>query len=282
MALPILETWRDYFSNSHEGLGSSYERIILNDLLLKLLNTYKIKSVIEVPIFGFTGITGLNSVALFQNGCEVTLVDHDCERMENVNRMLANLNPEIKTQLVDSYNLLPFANDSFDMSWNFSALWFVEDLSVYMQELSRITRKIILICVPNQTGLGYRWQKANTDIPHNIVFDEKNIDIDKIKGLLHSLNWAFIGEDYIDCPLWPDIGMSKEKFLGKYLSSWKISQGNIKQPKPVSILDYYKGIDPSFPNRMRKFSLLEKYAPSCFKKYWSHHHWLLFENKSVI
>lgn len=281
MALPIIETWRNYFIDSHEGLGSSYERIILNDLLLQLQKTYKIQSVLEVPIFGFTGLTGLNSVALSKNGCDVTLVDHDIERIGNVRDMLSNLQAEIDVKLVTNYNNLPFGNDSFDMSWDFSALWFVEDLSLFLQELTRITGKIILICVPNQTGLGYKWQKANTDIPHGIKFNEQNIDIPKIKEAMQEQNWAFISEDYIDCPLWPDIGMSKEKFLGKYLSSLKLSHKDIKSKKNVSILDYYRGADPGFPDRMRKYSLLEKYAPTCFKKIWSHHHWLLFENTSV-
>ena len=278
MALPILDTWKSYFTNSHEGLGSSYERIILNDLLLRLKKLYKIKSVLEAPIFGFTGITGLNSIALSQSGCVTTLVDHDAERLELVEKVVRGLSPDIQTKVVTGYSALPFEDSSFDMSWNFSALWFVDDVSVFLTELSRITAKIILICVPNQSGLGYKWQKANTDIPHNIVFNENNIDPLQIKHIMKSLKWKYVGGDYIDCPLWPDIGMSKEKFMGKYLASLKLSQKEMKPKQTVSILDYYNGSDPSFPLRMRKYSFLERFAPTTFKKIWSHHHWLLFEN----
>jgi hypothetical protein len=278
MALPILNTWKNYFTDSHEGLGSSYERIILNDLLLQLKKLYHINSVIEVPIFGFTGITGLNSIALYKAGCEVTLLDHDAERVGLVNNMLKAIHLDIKTQTVADYNILPFADNAFDLSWNFSALWFVDDLEVFLKELTRITQKVVLICVPNQTGLGYKWQKANSDIPHNIKFDESNIDPARIMDIMHKLNWKYKAGNYIDCPLWPDIGMSKEKFLGKYLSSLKLSKKEIKPKQNVSIIDYYSDKDPDFPNRMRKYSLLEKYAPTMFKKYWAHHHWYLFEN----
>ncbi len=280
MALPILATWRAYFNDGHEGLGSSYERIILNDLLLLIMKNYHIGSVVEAPIFGFTGITGLNSIALYQYGCKVTLVDNDTERAELVSNILKEMKTEINTQYVSDYAILPFTDESFDMSWNFSALWFVDDLEVYLTELCRITKKVVLICVPNQTGLGYKWQKANTDIPHDIVFNESNIDPARIKGIMHSLNWKYISGDYIDCPLWPDIGMSKEKFLGKYLSSLKLSKKEFKNKKSVSIVDFYKGTDPSFPARMRKYSFLERHAPMLFKKFWSHHIWLLFENKT--
>jgi len=303
MALPILETWKAYFSDNHEGLGSSYERIILNDLLLKLMKRYQITSVLEAPIFGFTGITGINSIALAKRGCDVTLIDHDPERIVLINKVLDDLknvtpaivpqneknldsclrrnDAEIKPQVVSNYKALPFENNTFDMSWNFSALWFVEDLSVFLKELTRVTGKIILICVPNQFGLGYKWQKANTSIPHNITFNENNIDPAQIKTIMRNNYWKYIGEDFIDCPLWPDIGMSKEKFLGKYISSLLPSQKEMKPKQSISILDFYKDRDPSFPDRMRKFAFLENYAPTLFKKYWSHHKWLLFENPAL-
>jgi hypothetical protein len=36
-ALPILDTWKDYFLvDRNEGLGSSYERIMLNRMLSEL------------------------------------------------------------------------------------------------------------------------------------------------------------------------------------------------------------------------------------------------------
>lgn len=281
MALPIINTWKNYFDDYHEGMGSSYERIIINNLLLRLKKLYHLNSVVEVPIFGFTGLTGLNSIALNSNGCSLTLVDDNTERINQVSQVLEELNKDINLIEVKDYAHLPFENNSFDMGWNFSALWFVGDLSDFLNELTRITKKIVLICVPNQDGLGYKWQKANTDIPHGFVFDESNIDPGRIKVIMKNLNWRYVAEDYFDCPLWPDIGMSKEKFLGKYLSSLKISKSEIPPKKVVSIIDYYKGNDAAFPERMMKLSFLEKYAPNIFKRYWSHHKWILFENKST-
>lgn len=277
MALPILHNWDTYFDDHHEGLGSSYERVILNKLLLNLKRRHKFSSVLEAPCFGFTGITGLNSMVLSRSGCQVTLLDHEPLRVERMSRIHHELNAEIEVQSVSSYHPLPFADNAFDFSWNFSALWFVDDLAAFLAELDRVTGKAILLCVPNRDGLGYKWQKAHFDIPAGLIFNEQNIDPGLLKAELKKLNWMLIREDYIDCPPWPDIGMSKEKFLGNYFSKIKLKPLRQKPARQISIMDFYSGRDSGFAERMLKLSVLENYAPVCFKKMWSHHFWMLFE-----
>ncbi len=277
MALPILHDWDSYFDNHHEGLGSSYERIILNKLLLNLKRRYKFTSVLEAPCFGFTGISGLNSIVLSRSGCRVTLLDNDPRRVERIRQIHQDLNADIEVQSISSYHQLPFTDRAFDFSWNFSALWFVDDLTAFLAELNRVTAKAILLCVPNRQGIGYKWQKAHSDIPAGLVFNEQNIDLELLKSEMNKLNWVLIREDYIDCPPWPDIGMSKEKFLGGYLSRVKVNKFNDKPSKQVSIMDFYRGKDSKFAKRMLKYSILENHAPTCFKKLWSHHFWMLFE-----
>lgn len=41
MAIPIINNWRSYFEHGDEGLGSSYERIILNNVLLDVVKSMK-------------------------------------------------------------------------------------------------------------------------------------------------------------------------------------------------------------------------------------------------
>lgn len=277
MAIPILQNWMTYFQDHHEGLGSSYERIILNKLLLKLKHRYKLDTVLEAPVFGFTGITGLNSLVLNKSGCKVTLLDHDQDRINQIRLIHSELQVDIQSEFVDNYIKLPYIDNEFDMCWNFSALWFVQNITDFLSELSRVSKKIILICVPNQYGFGYKWQKAHADIPQDITFNKAFINPGLIKSELQKLNWTLISEDYIDCPLWPDIGMNKEKFLGKYLSKLNIQTTQDRPSEPVSIMGYYKGEDPGFADRMMKYAFLEINAPDFFKKMWSHHRWMLFE-----
>jgi SAM-dependent methyltransferase len=192
--------------------------------------------------------------------------------------MLQRFDLPVTVSQVEQYNSMPFKDDEFDFSWNFSALWFVEDLMSFLNELSRVTRKIILLCVPNQFGLGYKWQKAHAEIPAGVVFNEKYIDPGLIKKTMQSLSWNLLSEADIDCPLWPDIGMNKESFLGKYLMKYGLQKTENKPKQTISILDYYLDINPSFAEQMRKYAFLEEWAPASFKKIWSHHHWMLFIN----
>jgi hypothetical protein len=276
MAIPILSTWKDYFSNPHEGLGSSYERIVLNDLLMYLVRTYRVATVFESPLFGFTGLSGLNSLAMAQAGCRITLGETCPERAEYVTKLLDRFHLPISVQSLERYTTTPFADKEFDFSWNFSAMWFVEDLELFLAELSRVTRKIILICVPNQFGLGYKWQKAHAEIPTGVIFDEAYIDPALIKKTMKALGWLTVKEADIDCPLWPDIGMNKESFIGKYCKKVGLSIPESSPSKVVIITDYYLGKNTYFADEMRRYAFLEDWAPPAFKKIWSHHHWMLF------
>ncbi|MGD8474619.1 MAG: hypothetical protein PVH59_10880, partial [Anaerolineae bacterium] len=84
-------TWKHYLSDYDEGLGLVYERFVLNDFLLALREEYGSESVLEAPIFGMAGVSGINSVALAQAGAEVTLVDDHAERLAAVERIWGEL-----------------------------------------------------------------------------------------------------------------------------------------------------------------------------------------------
>ncbi len=82
MAIPIINNWESYFHHPDEGMGSSYERVILNDILLEIVKRYQIDSVLESPAFGFTGLSGINLMELARQGIRISLEDHDASRLE--------------------------------------------------------------------------------------------------------------------------------------------------------------------------------------------------------
>ncbi|MCD4651795.1 MAG: hypothetical protein K8S56_08435, partial [Candidatus Cloacimonetes bacterium] len=95
MAIPIINFWRRYFDNPDEGLGSSYERIILNNKLVELKKLFGIETVLEAPLFGFTGISGINSFQMAIEGASVTLLDHDEERAELIRQLWRKMEQEV-------------------------------------------------------------------------------------------------------------------------------------------------------------------------------------------
>ncbi len=283
MAIPILHFWEKYFDNHDEGLGSTYERFIINDILQKVVENFRIKSVLEVPAFGFTGLSGINSMQLALDGLKVDIVDNYQERLKMINRIWEQVYSETVNKVIDTdfifvndFEHLPFHDKSYDMSWNFSALWFVNDIELFLSELSRITKKLILIMVPNRTGLGYLHQKYTGKDDLKKFLNEDFIKSSRFIPLLERNGWQLLHDNYLDCPLWPDIGMSKEDFFSKLFPCVSFKKKKHKSKDIVSILDYYTNKLPDLKDKLYRYRFFEDYAPNCFKKIWAHHHYYLF------
>lgn len=277
MAIPIINFWKKYFLDSDEGLGSSYERIIIHNRIIKIIKRYQIKSVLETPSFGFTGLSGINSMGFAKEGIKITINDHDPQRVELIKEIWNRANLPLNISTLETYNHLPYDDDSFDMTWNFSALWFVDNLDKFLSELNRVTKKIIVLAVPNRSGLGYLSQKYFGKEDLNNYLTEDYIIPKNFKNILNSYGWKQVYWDYFDCPPWPDIGMPKEDFLRKFGLSCLIKKSNVKtDSQPLSVLDYWNNIDPNFANKMMKYYWLEKYSPKMFKAFWAHHKFFVF------
>lgn len=278
MAIPIINNWHKYYPVAHEGLGSSYERIVLNRLLFSLKQRYGFQKILESPSFGFTGISGINLVALAQAGCEVFLEDSHDERLDLIRRSWQELGLPLESRLNETFEHLDYPDASFDFAFNFSAIWFVKDLKIYLAELTRVVASTILICVPNRDGIGFKGQLQGYSPTLYPQLQPSFIDPQSIITLMRRQNWKLQEWDYVDCPPWPDIGMTKEDFTAKLLGKAPCpeSSQDVSPVQALSIMPYYKGEDADFPQRMLRFYAFEKYAPRILKRYWAHHKYLLF------
>lgn len=278
MAIPILKTWRSYFDESpHEGLGSSYERVILNLKLEQLRNNYQITTCLEAPVFGFTGLSGINSLDLAKRGVRVTLVDNHQERLGLIENTWRQVEAKCDTVWVEEFASLPFGDKAFDMSWNFSAMWFVPDIRSFIKDLTRITRKAIFICVPNRLGMGFLSQKYISGADLRDELREECIIPRNILSVMGLFGWKLVERGYIDAPPWPDIGMKKEEFLKLFGLGGMLKKRAESPQQPLTIMDYYGGNDPEFPEKMLRYYWFEQKAPSFVKAIWAHHRYLLFE-----
>jgi len=273
MAIPIIKNWKDYYIDHDEGLGSSYERVVLNLKLLSLCQQHKVESILEAPTFGFTGISGINSIYPAQKGITVNLIDHDKSRLDYIKRTWKELDLDVNLLYSSEYNNLPLTDKSIDLSWNFSALWFVQDLKKFFEELSRITKKVIVICVPNRAGIGYLIQKYLGKKDMKKFLTEEYIFPKNIIENMKDLGWQLIEKDFIDNPPWPDIGMHKEKFLKTIGLSFLVKE---QKREPLSILNFYNGKEPDFQTKMLKYFWFEKKSPRIVKRFWSHHRYFIF------
>lgn len=283
MAIAILKIWKAYFDVSRdEGLGSSYERVILNRKLNAIRRQYTVQTVLEAPAFGFTGLSGINSMDLARKGVAVSLLDHDYERVERIRKVWAEVGLPLEAGVVDDYCHLPFKSQAFDMSWSFAAMWFVQDLDQFLSELARLTSKVIVIGVPNRNGLGYLIEKYSSGVDLESVVHEAHIVPKNIVRSMRQHGWKLVEHTYIDAPPWPDIGMKKEDFLQIFKLGCLVRRKDTLAPsRPLTIMNYYTGVDPTFERNMLKYYWWERIAPRPIKFFWAHHRMLRFEPQRV-
>lgn len=271
MAIPILTEWTKYYEHPHEGLGSTYERFVVNRMLLGLCRAINAKNVLEAPIFGFSGISGINSAALAQAGLNVALCEHDARRAALVEQTWEHdLALPVKVRHTPGYNNLPFTKEEFDLAWSFFALWFVPDLAAYFAELKRTVKKAVLICVPNRGGLGYKFLASFADDPD---FYREHVNPQVFIPELEKQGFKLVDNGFIDCPPWPDTFMAKEDLAAKVGITLPRT---LKPQKPLTIMDWYRGGDPGMQRKIMRYTFVETWAPDWFKGLWAHHRWYLF------
>jgi len=262
----------------NEGLGLVYERFVLNDLLHRLRVYYGVTSVLEVPIYGMAGVSGINSVALAQAGCAVTLVDVDGERLSDVGRVWAEL--ALTPTLIHQTDLghLPFDDCSFDLVWNHAALWHVgRQAAALLAEMARLSRRVVLVAMPNRWQVGYLVRKYVVDKAFFHTVDEAWVDMGRIKAGLQGVGLRLAEEGVVDIPPWPDTVMPAAEFLRRLGIRSQSVQGRFEGSAwRWSTMDYYAGKNPGLRDKVMRYALLERMpVPWQAKAVWAHHRYVV-------
>ena len=188
-----VNTWRKYLTDYNEGLGLVYERFVLNDFLDNLRQRHNIKSVLEAPLYGMAVVSGINDVILAQKGVDVTLVDDNEERLAGVQRIWRDdlrLPVNLVHQPPEQWGKLPFANRSFDLTWEWAGLWYIQDPAGLLRELARTSRKLVFVAMPNNIQVGYWMRKLVIDREFFATHDESWTNIGRIRGILRGSAWG--------------------------------------------------------------------------------------------
>lgn len=270
--ITITNSWEDYFVKPDEGLGTTYERFVLHHYFSWLKDRFDVHSVLEAPSFGMTGVSGINSVWWASQGTKVTVVDQSPVRLEAIQKVWSDtgLSADFFCQSPTTA-VLPFADGSFDLAWNFAALWHVKDGGKYLTELARVAKKALFVCVPNKQNVCWVLR------PHNATeYDLNNINTDWITSSLASCGWRMVKTGFFDVPPWPDIAMKKENVLKLVGLGWLAKSAESNGGEGRCVLDYFKGQSPNLEKDIMKYGFLEQ-SPDWLKKWWAHHRFLLFE-----
>lgn len=273
-------TWRKYLTDYNEGLGLVYERFVLNDYLDGLRRRYNIGSVLEAPLYGMAGVSGINGVVFARAGLPVTLVDDTPERLEGVQRIWRDdLRLPVNTVLVppDGWGALPFADRSFDLTWQWAGLWYLQNPAGLLRELARTSRKLVFVAMPNNIQVGYWMRKLVIDRDFFATHDEGWTDITRLRHILEDAGVTIIEEGVLDVPPWPDTVMPANEVLKRLgIRSQALEEQFTGEGWKWSTMAWYLGQEPDLRERVMKYAWLD-HAPLPWqvKAIWAHHRYLL-------
>jgi hypothetical protein len=278
-------TWKHYLSDYDEGLGLVYERFVLNDFLLALREEYGSESVLEAPTFGMAGVSGINSVALAQAGAEVTLVDDHAERLAAVERICGELALPARFVHHAAWEQLPFADQSFDLVWNWAALWHISDGSpegaqlpeFLLRELARVSRQVVFVAMPNRAQVGYLMRKYLLERDFVDYVDEAWADIGRVRRVLEGAGLRIVREGVLDVPPWPDTVMPASEVLKRLgIKSRKLEGQFSGDSWQWSTMAYYLGEQPDLYDRVMRYAWLDRAPiPWRIKAVWAHHRYVV-------
>jgi SAM-dependent methyltransferase len=266
--------------NFDEGLGTVYERFMLNGLFDSLIDSYPINNVLEVPIYGMTGLTGINSVRFADRGCKVTMVDAKRACVDEAKDLWDHLPYNDSRHEVlhhEDLSKLPFRDGDFDLVWDFAALWHVNDPAELLSEMARVSSNLVLVMIPNKKQVGYFLRKYILDKGFFDEVDEAWADAERISSVMESLGLKIKDRGVLDVPPWPDTCMP----IGQILEKLKIKKNGKKKESKSNwhwdIMSYYLGEDQSLKERVEKYSFIETMAiPKQLKALWAHHNYMVF------
>ncbi|MDO9069648.1 MAG: methyltransferase domain-containing protein, partial [Deltaproteobacteria bacterium] len=147
-----LGSYRDVTAN--EGFGTQYERLMVNDLLRRTCLKYGLKSVLESPADGITGVPGANSVCLAGmaekpvalSNPSALLLDRagdTWKQMGLADKMEACQCPVAK---------LKYPDRSYDLVWSFCMLEQMKDPGSYLRELFRVSANTVMMITVNDNS----------------------------------------------------------------------------------------------------------------------------------
>ncbi|MCD6289497.1 MAG: class I SAM-dependent methyltransferase [Anaerolineae bacterium] len=271
--------WKRYLTDYNEGLGLVYERFVLNDFLDHLRRRYEIHTVLEAPMYGMAGVSGINSVVLAQAGCDVTLVDDEPERLAGVQRIWDELGLDVA--LVDvsesGWYPLPFDDASFDLCWEWAGLWYLPDPERVLRELVRCARKVVFVAMPNRWQVGYFMRKYLLDRDFFRTVDERWTEMGRIRRVIESAGARVVEQGVLDVPPWPDTVMPASEVLSRLgIRSRRLNAQFTGQNWRWSTMAYYLGQEPDLYDRVMRYAWLDRARlPWQLKAVWAHHRYLI-------
>jgi len=261
-----------------EGIGTKYERLVMEDWFEELSKERHIESVLEYPCDGITGLLGVNSLIFVRDGKKVTLCNPFPEMLEATRMIWSKLGfNEVDIVPLDGDGNLPFPDNTFDLVWNFCMMERYKDPNELVREMGRVSRGYVLLMTQNWNNWGTNLHKAYHSYKKELWDHgyKPYMLFDGIRKAVKSADLEIVEEGGIDIPpiidTWntPIRGVL-QSFLKVFGKKWEYKHqevDNSAQKKGSRTIYFFYG--------------MEKRLPVFFKKYQAHHIYILAKKRSA-
>lgn len=216
-----------------EGIGTVYERVVIDDYFRDLQKRCNLKNILENPADGVTGVPGMNSLEFARNGATVTLSNPSDKMLDGARAVWVNQGLVDQATFVKCpVDQLPFEDDTFDMVWNYCMFERFKDPSTLVAEMKRVSNRYVLIMTQNVYNWGTMFHKVYHNIG-NLEWDhgyDEQMTFPAIRKALRGQGMHLLEEGTVDIPPWLDTwDMPLRGVLKQLLGSvgmkweWKIS-----------------------------------------------------------
>ncbi|MFX1538266.1 MAG: methyltransferase domain-containing protein [Promethearchaeota archaeon] len=258
-----------------EGIGTKYERLVMDDWFKQLATEFHIESVLEYPCDGITGLLGINSLIFLKEGKKVALCNPFPEMREATKRIWGKLGyNDVDIVPLDDNGNLPFPENTFDLVWNFCMMERYADPNRLVQEMARVSRKYVLLMTQNWHNWGtylHKTYHAYKKDPWDHGYKQYMM-FGGIRKVVNAADLKIVEEGGIDIPPIIDtwntpIRGTLQSFLKVFGKKWEYKHEECENDKKNS-----SGL-------INFFYSLEKRLPVFFKKYQAHHLYVFAEKK---
>ena len=244
-----------------------------------------IRTLVEGPGDGMTGIAGINSLILGLQGVRVSLVLPDSASAAFTQTVWAHHAPNACLEIVERWegSRLPFGNGEFDLAWNFNVMTRQADPRSVLAELCRVSRTVVLICVPNRSHYAFGLHR----LQHRVAkqpWDHGNVDLmqpEPWQRMFVELGLRVRKTIWLDCPWWPDIVDAEQLIVDFFPSLKRLARRARPENRyrwRAGELPYYRPDRyPEVFRRMARLAYFENSRPDWLKRHFAHHIGVLAE-----
>jgi SAM-dependent methyltransferase len=254
-----------------EGIGTAYERVVIDDYFRKLQAERGIQTVLESPADGVTGVPGINSLEFARNGGEVWLANPSQGMLDSARHVWE------QHGLVDCVHFtrckvdeIPFDDGAFDLVWNYCMFERFRNPASLVAEMKRVSRRYVMIMIQNFHNLGTPIHKVYHAVC-NLEWDHghnRQMTLSAIREGVCDQGLRVENEGAIDIPPWMDTwDMPLRGVLKRLLAAfgqewdWRTeTRQTSRDGRNSRTVNFLRSVEMNLPEWFRRFQAHHLYV----------------------